>query len=275
MTQIETGSFTSSEFTEPRSAIRVVSWNIARGAKLNAIVDFLVSADADIIFLQETDKNARRTAYRDVAKEIAQKLGTHYVFGCEFEELAQGSPDSPAYHGQTTLSRWPLPVCSILRFGSQSDFWRPRWFIPSLAPLQRRRGARMALFSTVRTPGKVLVTYNIHFESRGNDNLRYSQLQEVLHDVNRYSLDVPVLAAGDFNFDLSNGQSATALRDMQFFNPFAALRQGTTIPHSLSTRDHIIDWILLRGPLIATNPRVHTSVRASDHFPLSITVRFL
>jgi endonuclease/exonuclease/phosphatase family metal-dependent hydrolase len=275
MTQIETGSFTSSELTEAPTAIRVVSWNIARGSKLKAIIDFLVSADADIIFLQETDNNARRTGYKDVAKEIAQKLGTNYVFGCEFEELAQGSPASPAYHGQATLSRWPLPVSSILRFGSQSDFWRPRWFIPSLGPLQRRLGARMALFSTMRMAGKLLVTYNLHCESRGSDSLRSSQLQEVLNDANRYSLDVPMLAAGDFNFDLSNEQSARALRDMQFFNPFAALRQGTTIPHSLSTRDHFIDWILLRGPLIATNPRVHTSVRASDHFPLSITVRFL
>lgn len=272
MTQIETGSFTSSEFTEPLSAIRVVSWNIARGSKLNAIIDFLVSADADIIFLQETDRNARRTANRDVAREIAQKLGMHYVFGCEFEELAQGSRASPAYHGQATLSRWPLRVCSILRFRSQSEFWRPRWFIPSLAPLQRRRGGRMALVTNVRTLGKLLVTYNLHFESRGSDGLRSSQLQEVLHDANRYSLDVPMLAAGDFNFDFSNGQSARALLDMQFLNPFAALRQATTAPHSLSTHGHIIDWILLRGPLIATNPQVHTSVRASDHYPISVTI---
>jgi endonuclease/exonuclease/phosphatase family metal-dependent hydrolase len=272
MTQIETGSFTSSELTEAPTAIRVVSWNIARGSKLKAIIDFLVSADADIIFLQETDNNARRTGYKDVAKEIAQKLGTNYVFGYEFEELAQGSPASPAYQGQATLSRWPLPVCSILRFRSQSEFWRPRWFIPSLAPLQRRRGGRMALVTNVRMPGKLLVTYNLHFESRGSDSLRSSQLQEVLHDANRYSLDVPMLAAGDFNFDLSNGQSARALLDMQFLNPFAALRQATTTPHSLSTHGHTIDWILLRGPLIATNPQVHTSVRASDHYPISVTV---
>jgi len=130
----------------------------------------------------------------------------------------------------------------------------------------------MALVTNVRTPGKLLVTYNLHFESRGSDSLRSSQLQQVLHDANRYSLDVPMLAAGDFNFDLSNGQPARALLDMQFLNPFAALRQATTTPHSLSTHGHIIDWILLRGPLIATNPQVHTSVRASDHYPISVII---
>jgi endonuclease/exonuclease/phosphatase family metal-dependent hydrolase len=275
MTQIETGSFTRAELTEAPAALRVVSWNIARGSQLKAVVDFLGSADADIIFLQETDKNARRTDYRDVAKEIAQKLGMHYVFGCEFEELAQGTPASPAYHGQATLARWPLPVSSILRFHKQSDFWRPRWFIPSLAPLQRRLGARMALFTTVRVAGKLLVTYNLHCESKGGDELRYLQLEEVLHDANRYSLDVPMLAAGDFNFDVSNGHPARAVRDAGFSNPFSASPQTTTIPHGLSKRDHAIDWILLRGPLVATDPKVHSSVPASDHYPISVTVRFV
>jgi len=32
----------------------------------------------------------------------------NYVFGREFQELTQGSRAAPAYHGQATLSRWPL-----------------------------------------------------------------------------------------------------------------------------------------------------------------------
>ena len=81
MAQIETGSFVSSELKESPSALRVVSWNIARGLKLDAIVDFLVSADPDIVLLQEADRNARRTNYRNVARDIAEKLRVHYVFG--------------------------------------------------------------------------------------------------------------------------------------------------------------------------------------------------
>ena len=97
-------------------ASRSVSWNIARGAKLDAVIEFLLGADADIIFLQESDRNAGRTSYRNVARAIAQNLKLNYVFGSEFEELAQGSRASPAYHGQATLSRWPLSDSSILRF---------------------------------------------------------------------------------------------------------------------------------------------------------------
>ena len=67
--QIETGSFAFPKVMESRSTFRVISWNIARGAKLEGILEFLAAANADIIFLQEADKNARRTSYRNVAKE--------------------------------------------------------------------------------------------------------------------------------------------------------------------------------------------------------------
>jgi endonuclease/exonuclease/phosphatase family metal-dependent hydrolase len=274
MTPIETGSFTSAECTESPTALRIVSWNIARGSKLNAVVEYLASADADLIFLQETDRNARRTHYRNVAREIAEKLRVHYVFGCEFEELGQGSRTSPAYHGQATLSRWPLASGSILRFRGQSRFWRPRWFIPRMGPLQRRLGGRMALFVDMLLPGKSVAAYNLHLESKGHQKICYSQLQELLEDTGRYSPDAPVIAAGDFNFDLSDGQAAAALANFGFRNPFARLRQATSISHTFLGRDHAIDWIVLRGPLDATNPQVHSSVSASDHYPLSLTVRF-
>jgi endonuclease/exonuclease/phosphatase family metal-dependent hydrolase len=274
MTQIETGSFTSSESPESRGGLRIVSWNIARGSKLNAVTEFLASTDADIIFVQEADRNAHRTNYRNIAREIAQKLKLHYVFGCEFEELAQGSGASAAHHGQATLSRWPVSPCSILRFQSQSNFWQPRWFIPALRPLQRRRGGRMALFSEIVTPDGSVFTYNLHCESRGSDGLRRAQLQELLNDAKRYGPDAPVLAAGDFNFNVSQGEAAVALGEVGFLNPFATLRKPTTNSVWGSARDGSIDWILIRGPLAGTNPQVHSSVGASDHYPLSLTVSF-
>jgi endonuclease/exonuclease/phosphatase family metal-dependent hydrolase len=271
MNRIETGSF-ASQSTEAPSALRVVSWNIARGLQLEAVTEFLATANADVILLQEVDRHARRTNYRNVAREIAQKLKVHYAFGCEFQELAQGSRAAPAHHGQATLARWPIADCSVLRFQNQSNSWRPRWFLPSLAPLQRRLGGRMTLLAHALVAGRSLAVYNLHCESRGGDDLRYSQLDEFLRHAKSYSLDIPVLAAGDFNFDLSQSRPAGALADAGFRNPFTALRQPTT--SSRSRRNGPIDWILLRGPLIGTNPQVHNSVQASDHYPLSLTVHF-
>ena len=272
---LETGSFAPSELMECPPTLRVVSWNIACGSKLNAILEFLANGDADIIFLQEVDRNARRTNLLNVAEEIARKLKMNYVFGCEFEELAEGTRTSPAYHGQATLSRWPLSGSSILRFHKQSNFWWPRWFIPNVRRLQRRRGARMALFSNVVVLGRKLATYNLHCESRASDKLRYSQLEELLQDAKHHRPDTPVLAAGDFNFDLSRSRTASTLEKMGFLNPFETLRQTTTISHWFSAGDRMIDWILYRGPLTVTDPDIHSAVVASDHYPLSLTVSFL
>ena len=132
----------------------------------------------------------------------------------------------------------------------------------------------MALFGKVLAPGRSVVTYNLHCESRGSDDLRYLQLREFLQHAKCHSPGMPVLAAGDFNFDVSQGLAAAALANMEFLNPFAPLRQATTTSHPLSVRDHVIDWILLRGPLVGTNPQIHSSVVASDHYPLSVSVSF-
>src|SRR5271169_7233545 len=204
MQEIETGNFAISRWVLcPPSSVRVVNWNIDRGLKLQRVIEFLASTKADIIYLQESDLNARRTHRLNVAKEIAQKLQMNYVFGREFQELAQGSHASPAYHGQATLSRWPLSNSRILRFQKQSNFWPPHWFLPEIDPFQERIGGRLALVSEANIAGKTIVTYNLHLESKGDDGLRGSQLEETLEDAWRYNSDTPILLAGDFNLDVT------------------------------------------------------------------------
>src|SRR5208283_3212665 len=196
--QIEAGSFAPLQGAcPPLDSIRIVNWNIDRGQQLSGVLDFLTNAAADLILLQETDVNARRTQYRNVAREIAQALRMDYVFGCEFEELTQGNHNSPAFHGQATLSRLPVLESRILRFRRQSGFWRPRWFVPNIQSLQRRIGARMALVSHVLWFDNHLVVYNVHLESRGDDALRCSQLAEIIQDAQRYDFGVPIIVAGD------------------------------------------------------------------------------
>jgi endonuclease/exonuclease/phosphatase family metal-dependent hydrolase len=139
MKDVVAGNFAASrwQFWPPKT-VRVVNWNIDRGQRLPEITDFLVSQQADLLILQEVDLNARRTHYSNVAEDLARKLGMNYVFGYEFEELTQGSRTSPAYHGQATLSRWPLKNPRVIRFRCQSGFWRPRWFLPRMEPFQER-----------------------------------------------------------------------------------------------------------------------------------------
>jgi endonuclease/exonuclease/phosphatase family metal-dependent hydrolase len=262
-------------FTLPRRRIwthvsaRIVDWNIGRGQNLGGILDFLADANADLIILQEVDQDARRTRRRNIAREIAQKLQMNYVFGCEFRELTQGTEKSPAYHGQATLSPWPFSSSRIVRFRSQSDFWRPRWFLPNIEPFQRRIGGRMALVSEVSIAGRKLCIYNLHLESRGGDRVRQSQLGECLDDVRRSQWDEPVVLAGDFNLDASAGAAANAIRQANFQSAVSEDAMRTTTPDTVFKRGKTIDCIFTRGNIRAVSLQIHSSVPASDHFPLS------
>jgi len=272
MQEIETGNFSPPRLVLiPPDSIRVVNWNINRGLRLQKVIEFLASAKADVFLLQESDLNARRTHHLNVAKEIAQKLQMNYVFGREFQELTQGSRASPAYHGQATLSRWPLSNSRIIRFQRQSNFWRPHWFLPEIDPFQERLGGRIALVSDTNIAGKMVTTYNLHLESRGDDGLRCAQLSEALDDARRYDSNALIVFAGDFNLDASGGPAATAIDRAQFQDAFTNQHARTT-PHSFLEQGRTIDWIFTRGPIRAVEPRAHCSISASDHYPLSVTL---
>jgi endonuclease/exonuclease/phosphatase family metal-dependent hydrolase len=274
--EIQVGNFApTGRVFKPSGPIQVVDWNIDRGLQLGGIIDFLASTNADLILLQEVDLNARRTHQLDVAREISQKLRLNYIFGREFQELTQGSRTSPAYHGQATLSPWPLSNPRILRFRRQSSFWRPRWFLPEIEPLQERLGGRMALISEVSIGGQRLVTYNLHLESRGNDALRCSQLDECLADARCYKSAIRLILAGDFNLDASRSVAANDIRQAQFLSTSPKEPLQTTPRQSLFDRGRAIDWIFTRGSVRATGLRIHNSVSASDHYPLSVKLTLL
>jgi len=257
----------------PPSSLRIVDWNIDRGSRLPAIIDFLKDMNADVLILQEVDINARRTHRLNIAEEIARKLQMNYAFGREFEELTQGSRASPAYHGQATLSRWPISNPRMIRFRKQSNFWQPRWFLPRIKPFQERLGGRIALVTEINVAGSTLITYNLHLESRGNDELRLSQLDEVLSDAARYEPHYFVVMAGDLNLNVSKNAAAESLARAGFRNAVEAAPTPTTPSRRLFEAGRSIDWACVRGPIQTDSGQVHSLIQASDHYPISFNLR--
>jgi endonuclease/exonuclease/phosphatase family metal-dependent hydrolase len=257
----------------PPRWLHIVDWNVDRGLHLSAITNFLASTEADILILQEVDLNARRTQHLNIAEEIARKLQMNYVFGREFEELVQGSKDSPAYHGQATLSKWPIANPRLICFSRQSHFWQPHWFLPRIEPFQERRGGRIALVTEINVAGSKLVTYNLHLESRANDQLRLSQLEEVLSDAARQEQRQPLVVAGDFNLDLNaSKEGAMGFAAGGFRNALEVPRTPTTPSRFLFEPGRQIDWAFVRGPIQVGAGRVHNQVKGSDHYPISFTL---
>jgi len=273
MPEIVTGSFAPFKWLLwPANSLRIVDWNIDRGLQLQGVIDFLGAANADILILQEADLNARRTHRLNIAEEIARKLEMNYVFGREFEELVQGSKSSPAYHGQATLSKWPISNPRLIRFSRQSHFWQPHWFLPRIEPFQERLGGRIALVTEINVAGSKLVTYNLHLESRESDDLRLSQIEEVLSDAACRGSQCPVIIAGDFNLDASKDAAARAFLTAGFQDAIGAPRTPTTPSRRLFEPGRHIDWAFIRGPIRSGSGQVHSWVKASDHYPISFAL---
>ena len=273
MNDILTGNYASPRWDLwPQNAVRVVNWNIERGMRLAEIIDFLDSQRADLLILQEVDLNARRTHFLNIAEQIARKLEMNYVFGLEFQELTQGRQTAPAYQGQATLSRWTLCNSRVIRFRRQSDFWRPRWYLPQISLFQERLGGRIALVTEVQVQRKRLAVYNLHLESKGDEVLRLAQLEEAIGDATAYTPQIPTLLAGDLNFDVSHTALAGALRHVGFRSAIELPSPHTTTPRGLFRRPRKIDWAYISGPVEPILGRVHDTVHASDHYPISFTL---
>lgn len=269
MPEIIAGNFAPFRLAIVRpTSLRIVDWNIDRGQQLQGVIGFLASTNADILILQEVDLNARRTHRLNVAEEIARKLQMNYVFGQEFQELVQGSKNDPAYHGQATFAKWPISNPRLIRFSRQSNFWRPHWFLPKIEPFQERLGGRIALVTEINIAGSKLLIYNLHLESRAHDELRLAQIEEALFDVARQDPQRSIVIAGDFNLDASKASAASALAKAGFQEAIAVPRTPTT-PARLFEPGRRIDWAFVRGPICASSGKIHSQVRASDHYPIS------
>ncbi|KAH3744750.1 hypothetical protein Pelo_13872 [Pelomyxa schiedti] len=191
--------------------LRVVSFNIERGHRADAIGDWLASLRCDVALLQEVDVGCGRTGFRDVASAVARRLAwPTCAFCCEFRELhpTRGG----GVHGNAVLSRLPLLRCGSFAFSSQPFDWTSRGAVLG----QPRRGARSAVWADLRLPQRTnngtdtgtgaettLRVYSVHLENFTGIAGRLSQFSEVmLHAAKPEPTgcgNSPCVIGGDFN----------------------------------------------------------------------------
>ena len=238
----------------PDRPLRVVTWNIERGVKFDAVQSVLQELDADVVLMQEVDRFCSRSDDRDVARELAVRLRMNYVAAGEFQEIGEGRRDRACLSGQAILSRLPIADATTVRFEDQASLkWR-------LNPAQPRRGGRMALGA--RIAGALF--YSVHLESGADEQRRANQIRDILANVP--PTDEPVIIGGDFN-NVGGATSAmfNGLRAAGFTN---AMGPGAT---ERSAARRPIDWIFTKR-MTATSEVVRAA-DASDHDPvMALTV---
>jgi endonuclease/exonuclease/phosphatase family metal-dependent hydrolase len=136
----------------------------------------------------------------------------------------------------------------------------------NLPLLQRREGGRIALQVELDNGGKPIVIYDLHLESKGSEELRLEQLEEVLNDLSRYPAETPIVIAGDLNTFVPHSRLIPRLAQAGFRNALGERRIKT----------HVIlgelDWVFMRGSIQCDRGQV-LRVPGSDHYPISLDVR--
>jgi endonuclease/exonuclease/phosphatase family metal-dependent hydrolase len=270
---IETRVPPSAAFGEARSAntITILCWNINGGRDLPKVKTGLEKEPADLYVLQEVDSLTERTGKANIPHDLAEQLHASSSFGIEFEELSQegtaASKERGAYTGQATLTRLPMQKSRVLRFKHQSGFWSPHSWLPSSMPLfQRRLGGRIALITEHEIGSRLLVVYNVHYESRSYGRIQLDQLEETFEDMKQYPSGASFILAGDLNSKYFPSIFLERLKREGFQNSTGDRIERT---HELVGS---LDWILARGPVKLEAGRVRRDISGSDHFPIVATL---
>ncbi|MGO8787527.1 MAG: endonuclease/exonuclease/phosphatase family protein [Terriglobia bacterium] len=254
---------------ESTPALTILTWNVEQGTKVEAIMEALQGPlRADLYALQEVDRYTRRSGYQDVPEKITRHLEVDYVFGTEFEELAQGGAFDLPLHGQTILSRLPILNTRILRFRHQPHDWGG-WWKPRLSFFQPRRGGQMALVAELQWGGSNVVLYNTHLERLASDHDRAQQMSEILDDAgSQYPADTPIIIIGDFN--TKEGPRSEVIRLLQAAAFIDVLETELGALYTSPKSEQRLDWIFVRG-LKSHDACIHP-LEISDHFPVTATI---
>jgi len=87
-------------------------------------------------------------------------------------------------------------------FPTVAFFWQPHWVLPKIG-LSREAWRKIALVGRGQCRWKQSCSVQPSSESKVNDELRFSQVEEVLSDAAAAKARVSVMVAGDFNLDAS------------------------------------------------------------------------
>jgi endonuclease/exonuclease/phosphatase family metal-dependent hydrolase len=240
----------------PEAGFRVVSFNIRAGTdmagrpSLDRLAALLDSLGPDVVFLQEVDRNTRRSGRTDLLAELADRLGMHPAF-------ARSLYFDDGEYGTGLLSRSPI----------QSVETRP---LPVDVPdelAEMHYEPRGLLHARIRVPDGDLHLVGTHLDYHGRPDFRHPQLLELMAYVAReIPRDAPVVLGGDFNAE--PGSAEIQALTLPFMDAWTACGSGAGDTFPADRPDRRIDYVFLRGARCGAATVVDTQV--SDHRPVVV-----
>lgn len=227
--------------------LRIVSYNIKHGegmdGKLNLerTAEVLKKLNADVITLQEVDKNCARSGGVDQAAFLAEKLGMHHFFAKAIN-LGEGE------YGNAVLSKLPIEQTKLHQLPGGGE-------------------KRVVAEVQVKGDAGLISVCSVHLDHKG-EQVRVEQIKEIERFTSEYKH--PVIMTGDFNAR----PDSEVLKHLQ--EKWLLVKKegnGSTFPAPAPKTE--IDYCVIRNlKLKSSSSKVVEEPMASDHRPLLTIVKW-
>ncbi|MCM1178144.1 MAG: endonuclease/exonuclease/phosphatase family protein [Clostridium sp.] len=220
-------------------------------------VDFLKSADADVITLNEFETGTSRMGKEKMA-ELASRLGMYYAYF-----IMSYPKDGIGYYGNVILSRYPMLNCASARLSYQNYKGEGNYdqnsteYSELWGADQRSVGYADILVPVSATENRIVRVCCSHLDHKVGDAGRKRQFEEVVKFAALGNPPYPALLAGDMN----TWTSDSAMEPV------------------LSVSDHLYDnWVdhifaFPKGTWTKVSQEVIYSNGLSDHNAIKVVVK--
>ena len=254
--------------------VRIATFNILHCSSLTddkVDVDRLAAAvkslDADVLGLQEVDRDQPRSMNADLTAVAAEAMG---AVDHQFVAALSGTPggtwmaatgdEQPgsASYGIALLSRLPVVSWRMVRLPALPSRV-PVWFRGARAPKIVGDEPRVAVAAVLDGPRGHFTVANTHLSFvPGWNALQLRRLMRSLTGTRE-----PLVVMGDLNMEPRQATRVSRLR---------SLASAATFPVEDPTRQ--LDHLLARGPLHARKPAEAVRLPLSDHRALAVDCRW-
>lgn len=233
---------------EAQATLRVAAYNIKHGrgmdgeVDLERVADVLRALDADVITLQEVDKNTERTGGVDQVAVLARLLGVRGFHGAH-------RPYQGGEYGNAVLTRVPVRDVRV-------------------HPIPPAGGSALSVHEVELAGGPrgAISVVSVHLAGAPEERFAQADSLSKLFSEREH----PVVLAGDFNSRRGDRVMARLTKDWQVID-----KEGDANTFPSDSPDREIDFIMLRpaGTFELIEHRVVDESIASDHRPILAVFR--
>ncbi|WP_221566831.1 endonuclease/exonuclease/phosphatase family protein [Alkalihalobacillus sp. TS-13] len=241
--------------------LKIMTYNIRHGKgtdkklDIHRIIKVLMDSDADIIGLNEVDKQfSKRSEFMDQAESIASALEMAYVFGPAITMKSGGEGECRRY-GSAILTRFPILKSTNHPFD----------FLPGIVE------DRALLEVLIEIESKTVAVYTTHLSLA--PFLHGRQTDFIIDHVTKKN--IPTIIMGDWNMKpfSSSWRSVTEQLNDTWFEQHGDKELGHTYPSKKPRMK--LDYIFTNEFFQVKDAKVlKENKKASDHLPLCTTLKF-